>query len=67
MKSKDTILETNIKQKEFYNTKKKNSATKIWSGFRNGVLNKIKKILVFKIRLIFYTNNGLETLKIKKF
>lgn len=37
MKSKDTILETNIKQKEFYNTKKKNSATKIWSGFRNGV------------------------------
>ena len=43
MKSKDTILETNIKQKEFYNTKKKNSATKIWSSFRNGVLNKIKK------------------------
>ncbi|KFF18243.1 class I SAM-dependent methyltransferase [Flavobacterium hydatis] len=43
MKSKDTILEINKKQKEFYNTKKKNSATKLWSKFRNGVLNKIKK------------------------
>lgn len=43
MKSKDRILATNIKQKEFYNTKKKNSATKLWSNFRNGILNKIKK------------------------
>ncbi|TDW47164.1 methyltransferase family protein [Flavobacterium sp. 270] len=43
MKSKETILETNNKQKEFYNTKKKNFATKVWSKIRNGVLNKIKK------------------------
>lgn len=43
MKSTQTILETNIKQKEFYNTKKKNWATSMWSKFRNGVLNKIKK------------------------
>ena len=43
MKSKETILETNIKQKEFYNTKKKNSVTKFWSKIRNGILNKIKK------------------------
>ena len=43
MKTKETILETNIKQKEFYNSKKKNFATSIWSKIRNGVLNRIKK------------------------
>jgi len=43
MKTKETILETNIKQKEFYNHKKKNFATAIWSKFRNGTLNQIKK------------------------
>jgi SAM-dependent methyltransferase len=43
MKTTQAILETNIKQAEFYNTKKKNFATRIWSRFRNGVLNKIKK------------------------
>lgn len=43
MKTIEKILETNIKQAEFYNTKKKNLATRIWSKFRNGVLNKIKK------------------------
>lgn len=43
MKSKEIILETNIKQKEFYNTKKKNFATNVWSKIRNGVLNRIKK------------------------
>lgn len=39
----ETILETNIKQAEFYNTKKKNLATRVWSKLRNGILNKIKK------------------------
>ncbi|WP_281637412.1 class I SAM-dependent methyltransferase [Flavobacterium marginilacus] len=43
MKSKDAILETNVKQKEFYNTKNKNFVTWVWSRFRNGVLNRIKK------------------------
>jgi SAM-dependent methyltransferase len=43
MKTTEAILETNIKQKEFYNTKKKNLGTHIWSKFRNGVLNRIKK------------------------
>ena len=43
MKTTESILETNIKQAEFYNTKKKNLATRIWSKFRNGILNKIRK------------------------
>lgn len=43
MKTKETILKTNIKQREFYNNKKKNFVTKIWSRIRNGILNRIKK------------------------
>lgn len=43
MKTKEQILETNIKQKEFYNTKKKNIATKIWSSVREKTLKKIRK------------------------
>jgi SAM-dependent methyltransferase len=43
MKTIEVILEANKKQAAFYNTKKKNFATHIWSKFRNGVLNKIKK------------------------
>jgi 2-polyprenyl-3-methyl-5-hydroxy-6-metoxy-1,4-benzoquinol methylase len=31
------------KQKEFYETKKKNLPTKLWSFFRNGLLNKVRK------------------------
>ena len=33
----------NQRQQEFYDNKKKNLATRIWSYFRNGVLNRIKK------------------------
>ena len=33
----------NDKQKEFYDTKQKNAATRLWSYFRNGALNRIKK------------------------
>lgn len=33
----------NKRQQEFYNTKKKNLPTRIWSFFRNGALNRIKK------------------------
>ncbi|MCM4161386.1 class I SAM-dependent methyltransferase [Antarcticibacterium flavum] len=36
-------LDINKKQQEFYENKKKNFATRIWSFFRNGTLNKIKK------------------------
>lgn len=43
MKSKEEILETNLKQKEFYNTKKKNFATKLWSSLREKTLKKIRK------------------------
>lgn len=35
--------ETNIRQTEFYQNKKKNFATEIWFYFRNGILNKIRK------------------------
>lgn len=34
---------TNQKQKEFYDSKKKNFPTRLWSYFRNGALNRIKK------------------------
>lgn len=39
----DLNTETNSRQKEFYNNKKKNFATRIWSYFRNGILNKTRK------------------------
>ena len=44
MSSKD-ILKTNQKQKEFYEHKEKNLATKVWSFFRNGILNRTRKNL----------------------
>lgn len=43
MKTQEEIIETNIKQKEFYNTKKKNFATKIWSSLREKTLKNIRK------------------------
>ena len=43
MKTEQDIIETNIRQKEFYNTKKKNFATKIWSSLREKTLKKIRK------------------------
>lgn len=43
MKSQEQIIETNIRQKEFYNTKKKNFATKIWSSLREKTLKNIRK------------------------
>ena len=35
--------EINQRQKEFYDTKNKNFATRVWSYFRNGILNKTRK------------------------
>lgn len=43
VKVKEAILENNKKQKEFYNNKKKNFATAIWSKVRNGIFTQIKK------------------------
>jgi len=43
MKTTDSILETNKKQKEFYNNFKQNSFTKLWARLRNGILTKIRK------------------------
>ncbi len=43
MKTKQEILETNIKQKEFYNQAKRNYLTKLWAKFRNGILHKIRQ------------------------
>lgn len=37
--------EINRLQQEFYNSKKKNLPTRIWSYFRNGSLNKIKRTI----------------------
>lgn len=44
MKSENR-LELNKRQQEFYDRKKKNLPTRIWSYFRNGLLNRIKKEL----------------------
>ena len=43
MMSKNNSEEINLKQKEFYNTKKKNLATTLWYYFRNGLLNNTRK------------------------
>jgi SAM-dependent methyltransferase len=43
MKKIEDILDTNRKQKEFYNNIKQNYFTTIWAKFRNGLLNKIRK------------------------
>ncbi len=41
--STEERVNINQRQQEFYNTKKKNLPTRIWSFFRNGLLNRIKK------------------------
>lgn len=43
MKTKEEILDINLNQKEFYNSKKKNFPTKVWSFFRSGLLSSIRK------------------------
>ncbi|AWI25680.1 class I SAM-dependent methyltransferase [Flavobacterium pallidum] len=43
MKTTSEILEINKKQKDFYNNVKQNFLTRMWAGFRNGLLNKIRK------------------------
>lgn len=43
MKTKESILETNKRQKEFYNQRRLNFITTTWANFRNGLLNQIRK------------------------
>jgi SAM-dependent methyltransferase len=43
MKTQEEIIEINKKQKEFYNHKKKNLPTRIWSYVREKTLKKIRK------------------------
>lgn len=43
MKTKEETLTINEKQKEFYNTKKKNFATRLWSRLREKTLKGIRK------------------------
>ncbi len=42
MNSKETI-ETNLRQKAFYDKKRKNFATKVWYALRNGILREVRK------------------------
>lgn len=43
MEKQDTRENVNQRQKEFYESKNKNFATKIWSYFRNGLLTDVRK------------------------
>jgi len=43
MKTKDTQVTINEKQKEFYNTKKRNWATRSWGKIRDGLLTRMRK------------------------
>ncbi len=43
MKTQEQIIETNKKQKEFYNHKKKNLPTRIWSYLREKTLKQIRR------------------------
>ena len=38
-------MDLNERQSEFYNSKKKNLPTRLWSYFRNGTLNQLRKDL----------------------
>ena len=46
--SNKEIIEVNKKQKEFYNTKKKNFVSKIWAKIRGGLLNSSRQKLGIK-------------------
>ncbi|WP_026914488.1 class I SAM-dependent methyltransferase [Christiangramia portivictoriae] len=45
MKDSEDLKEVNIRQKEFYNSKKKNRITKLWYALRNGALQDARKNL----------------------
>ncbi|CAM4152147.1 class I SAM-dependent methyltransferase [Gillisia hiemivivida] len=58
--------DVNLKQKEFYETKKKNLATKIWSYFRNGILNQTRKSLGVERQILDLHTSWLGDLSDKK-
>ena len=62
-KERDRI---NRRQKEFYDFKNKNFATKIWSYFRNGVLNKTKKKIGIEKQILDLHVNWMGDLRNKK-
>lgn len=64
--TKEEILKINIKQKEFYNTKKKNLATKMWSNIRHGLLANIRKEIGITNQVYELHKEWLEDLKDKK-
>ena len=43
--AKSDVFETNERQKTFYNTKRKNAATRVWYSLRNGILKDFRKKL----------------------
>lgn len=65
MKVKNTD-DINLRQKEFYETKKKNIATKIWSYFRNGLLNQTRKSLGVEKQILDLHTTWLGDLSNKK-
>jgi SAM-dependent methyltransferase len=56
----------NKKQKEFYDNKNKNSVTKLWSYFRNGVLNRIRRDIGVQDEIYMLHKNWLGDLSDKK-
>ena len=60
------INEVNKKQKEFYENKKKNFVTKIWSYFRNGLLNRIRQNIGVQDEIYQLHKNWLGDLSNKK-
>lgn len=58
--------DVNQRQKEFYNSKRKNLPTRIWSYFRNGILNKIRKNIGIEQEIIELHIKWLGNLKQKK-
>lgn len=58
--------EINKRQKEFYDFKKKNNVTKIWSYFRNGILNKTRKDIGVEKQILDLHVNWLGAISNKK-
>ncbi len=56
----------NQRQQEFYDSKKKNLPTRVWSYFRNGALNRIKKDLGIEKDIYMLHKSWFGDLKNKK-
>lgn len=59
-------LNINKRQKEFYETKRKNLPSRLWSFFRNGVLNKTRKRIGIEQQVYNLHRNWLGDLSDKK-